>query len=243
MPAHPLPAGRPPAPPARPSRTRRSRRRSWSPDRPGRARRSCSSCWGSTRAPDPGGHRGAPPRPPARHRRGGAPGHDQAEQELWADVQPEFAAIHELRSDLPVECITICAPSFAGNHWAMALTDQGAWAPDVAADLAFHRALLQAVQHGGRRWLSRPRLPADARRPAGGVPGRLRDPHPPRPRPDHAVDGEHHGHDPVAAHRRRRPRRALGPHRGDLRRRSPPWPAAGRTARCPASTATSGSQT
>jgi hypothetical protein len=79
----------------------------------------------------------------------------EAEQELWADVQPEFAAIHELRSDLPVECITICAPSFAGNHWAMALTDQGAWAPDVAADLAFHRALLQAVQHGRppRRWL------------------------------------------------------------------------------------------
>jgi hypothetical protein len=79
----------------------------------------------------------------------------EAEQELWADVQPEFAAIHELRSDLPVECITICVPSFAGNHWSMALTDQGGWAPDVAADLAFHRAALQAVQYGRppRRWL------------------------------------------------------------------------------------------
>ncbi|HLM62925.1 MAG TPA: sulfotransferase [Acidimicrobiales bacterium] len=79
----------------------------------------------------------------------------EAEQELWADVQPEFAAIHELRSDLPVECITICAPSFAGSHWAMALTDQGAWQPDVVADLAFHRTLLQTVQHGRppRRWL------------------------------------------------------------------------------------------
>jgi hypothetical protein len=79
----------------------------------------------------------------------------EAEQELWADVQPEFAAIHELRSDLPVECITICAPSFAGSHWAMTLTDMGEWAPDVAADLAFHRAVLQAVQHGrpARRWL------------------------------------------------------------------------------------------
>ncbi|HET6952512.1 MAG TPA: sulfotransferase [Acidimicrobiales bacterium] len=79
----------------------------------------------------------------------------EAEQELWADVQPEFAAIHELRSDLPVECITICAPSFAGNHWTMVLPDLGDWAPDVAADLAFHRALLQAVQHGRppRRWL------------------------------------------------------------------------------------------
>ena len=79
----------------------------------------------------------------------------EAEQELWADVQPEFAAIHELRSDLPVECITICTPSFAGNHWAMALTDMGGWVPDVAADLAFHRAVLQAVQHGRprQRWL------------------------------------------------------------------------------------------
>jgi hypothetical protein len=79
----------------------------------------------------------------------------EAEQELWADVQPEFAALHELRSDLPVECITICAPSFAGSHWAMVLTSLDAWQPDVAADLAFHRALLQTVQHGRppRRWL------------------------------------------------------------------------------------------
>lgn len=79
----------------------------------------------------------------------------EAEQDLWADVQPEFAAIHELRSDLPVECITICAPSFAGGHWSMVLTETGEWAPDVAADLAFHRALLQTAQHGRplRQWL------------------------------------------------------------------------------------------
>src|SRR3954468_15522942 len=31
----------------------------------------------------------------------------EAEQELWIDVQPEFSSIHELRADLPVECITI----------------------------------------------------------------------------------------------------------------------------------------
>lgn len=79
----------------------------------------------------------------------------EAEQELWADVQPEFASVHELRSDLPVECITLCSPSFAGNHWPMLLTDMGRWAPDLAADLAFHRAVLQTVQHGRepRRWL------------------------------------------------------------------------------------------
>jgi hypothetical protein len=79
----------------------------------------------------------------------------EVEQELWADVQPEFAAMHELRWDLPVECITICAPSFAGSHWAMVLTTLDPWQPDVKADLAFHRALLQTVQHGQppRRWL------------------------------------------------------------------------------------------
>ncbi|MCB0962507.1 MAG: sulfotransferase, partial [Acidimicrobiales bacterium] len=64
-------------------------------------------------------------------------------------------AIHELRSDLPVECITLAAPSFAGGHWPMILGDLGEWAPDAAADLAFHKAVLQAVQHGRppARWL------------------------------------------------------------------------------------------
>ena len=85
----------------------------------------------------------------------------EAEQELWADVQPEFAAMHELRSDLPVECITLTAPSFAGQP----LVDGPvrAWAtgrPTCGADLAFHRALLQTVQHG------RPRGGGCSRRPA-----------------------------------------------------------------------------
>jgi len=79
----------------------------------------------------------------------------QAEQELWADVQPEFASMHELRSDLPVECITISSPSFGGSHWSMVLNDPGGWTPDIEADLAFHRAVLQSVQHGEppRRWV------------------------------------------------------------------------------------------
>jgi hypothetical protein len=79
----------------------------------------------------------------------------ECEQELWADVQPEFASLHELDSTLPVECITFASPSFAGSHWPMILPELGGWAPDVAADLAFHRLVLQAVQHGDepRRWL------------------------------------------------------------------------------------------
>jgi hypothetical protein len=63
--------------------------------------------------------------------------------------------MHELRADLPVECITICAPSFAGSHWSMVLDDPGGWGPDPVADFAFHRAVLQSVQSGGppRQWL------------------------------------------------------------------------------------------
>ena len=79
----------------------------------------------------------------------------EAEQELWADVQPEFASMHELRADLPVECITLSSPSFGGSHWSMVLNDPGGWAPDIEADLAFHRAVLQSVQHGEppRQWV------------------------------------------------------------------------------------------
>jgi hypothetical protein len=78
----------------------------------------------------------------------------ECEQELWADVQPEFAAIHELRSDLPVECVTLTLPSFCGPHWAMVAQLPG-YELDVAANYGFHRRLLQVLQHGAppRSWL------------------------------------------------------------------------------------------
>jgi len=78
----------------------------------------------------------------------------ECEQELWADVQPEFAAIHELRSDLPVECVTLTLPSFCGPHWAMVAQLPG-YALDVAANYGFHRRFLQVLQHGAppRAWL------------------------------------------------------------------------------------------
>jgi hypothetical protein len=72
----------------------------------------------------------------------------ECEQEFWADVQPEFAAIHELRSDLPVECVTLTLPSFAGGHWAMIANVPG-WDGAYPASMAYHRALLQTLQHGG----------------------------------------------------------------------------------------------
>lgn len=78
----------------------------------------------------------------------------ECEQEFWADVQPEFAAIHELRSDLPVECVTVGLPSFSGGHWSM-IANLPNWVPDYPATMAYHRAFLQTLQFGGppRNWV------------------------------------------------------------------------------------------
>ncbi len=78
----------------------------------------------------------------------------ECEQELWADVQPEFAAIHELRADLPVECVTLTLPSFTGGHWGM-IANMPEWVADYPATMDYHRALLQTLQHGGppRTWV------------------------------------------------------------------------------------------
>ena len=71
----------------------------------------------------------------------------ECEQEFWADVQPEFQALHELRSDLPVECVTITQGSFCGFHWNMIIS-RGNWLPDPAVNYAYERQFLQVLQHG-----------------------------------------------------------------------------------------------
>jgi hypothetical protein len=78
----------------------------------------------------------------------------ECEQEFWADVQPEFATIHELRTDLPVECVTLTLPSFTGGHWGM-IANLPNWVADYPATMDYHRALLQTLQHGGppRNWV------------------------------------------------------------------------------------------
>ena len=43
----------------------------------------------------------------------------EAEQELWADIDPEFMTMHELASDLPCECVHFLAYDFAGPYWSM----------------------------------------------------------------------------------------------------------------------------
>ena len=71
----------------------------------------------------------------------------ECEQEFWADVQPEFQALHELRSDLPVECVTVTQGSFCGFHWSMIVPMEG-WLPDPAVNYAYEQQFLQVLQHG-----------------------------------------------------------------------------------------------
>ena len=71
----------------------------------------------------------------------------ECEQELWADIQPELQAMHELRTDLPVECITVTQGSFCGYHWSMIAPLEG-WLPDPAVNYDYERRFLQALQHG-----------------------------------------------------------------------------------------------
>ncbi len=91
--------------------------------------------------------------PAARPQSGGGPALpgrlvlSECEQELWADVQPEFQALHELRADLPVECVTLTQGSFCGFHWSM-IASLDSWLPDPAVNYAYERQFLQVLQHG-----------------------------------------------------------------------------------------------
>lgn len=70
----------------------------------------------------------------------------EPEQEFWADIQPEYAAIHENRSDLPVECITAMLPSFASFQWWMH-GSVSQWIPDFVAALQYHTVFLKLLQY------------------------------------------------------------------------------------------------
>jgi len=71
----------------------------------------------------------------------------EPEQEFWADIQPEYATVHEHRSDLPVECITAMLPSFASFQWWMHNTVPS-WTPDFVAALQYHEVFLKTLQYG-----------------------------------------------------------------------------------------------
>jgi hypothetical protein len=85
----------------------------------------------------------------------------ESEQELWADIDPEFLTMHELRHDLPCECVHFMQVDFAGPYWSMQYDAPGymQWklaTPGLDARLyAGHRRFLQTLQHGGApaQWL------------------------------------------------------------------------------------------
>jgi hypothetical protein len=43
----------------------------------------------------------------------------ESEQELWADIHPEFMTMHELASNLPCECVHFLMYDFSGPYWGM----------------------------------------------------------------------------------------------------------------------------
>ena len=91
----------------------------------------------------------------------------ESEQEFWADIQPELMTLHELRSDLPCECVHFMSLDFGSGYWAMHYPTPSfdTWAgsqPDlVARTYQEHRRFLQTLQSrdaetsgaSPRRWL------------------------------------------------------------------------------------------
>lgn len=75
----------------------------------------------------------------------------EPEQEFWADVHPEFITMHELRSDLPCECVHFVQPEFRSWHWAMmhGLGDVESRhdTRTMTAIYAFHEGFLQTLQY------------------------------------------------------------------------------------------------
>ena len=84
----------------------------------------------------------------------------ESEQELWADILPEFDAVHELRAALPVECITAMACEFHIGHWMTTcnVLEFAAWRTlesDPLPAYTFHKRFFQLLSEpdDSRRWL------------------------------------------------------------------------------------------
>ncbi len=80
----------------------------------------------------------------------------ECEQELWCDLQPEYASIHEHRSDIPVECITPTMPSFGSSMWFITNRTEE-WTPDFVSSMQFHKVYLQMMQYQKPQELPKPK--------------------------------------------------------------------------------------
>ena len=88
----------------------------------------------------------------------------ESEQELWADIHPEFMTMHELASGLPCECVHFLMYDFSGPYWGMIYdtpTFTG-WQLEhleaITRVYKLHRRMLQTFSHetsdrSPRRWL------------------------------------------------------------------------------------------
>jgi hypothetical protein len=75
----------------------------------------------------------------------------EPEFDLWADVNPDFGAVHELKASLPEECLWLLAPEFDSGFWATNsdIPSFLAWraASDPLPAYRMHRLMLQVLQH------------------------------------------------------------------------------------------------
>lgn len=87
----------------------------------------------------------APEGTPPEQRRAWA----EASFDLWSDVQPEFAAVHELAAVLPEECLWLMTPEFAMGFWATCTSVPSflAWRAmtDPLPGYRMHRSMLQLM--------------------------------------------------------------------------------------------------
>lgn len=81
----------------------------------------------------------------------------EAEHELWADIQPELMTVHELRHDLPCECVHFMSLNFSAGYWSMQYNTPlfGLWVQDhpelLAREYADHKKFLQTLQWQDRQ--------------------------------------------------------------------------------------------
>ena len=74
----------------------------------------------------------------------------ECEQDLWLDICPQMAAIHELRSDIPDECIGVQKPSFGGMLWWV-LHDVQTFPMDPEAAMKYQKVIMQVMQYEYRQ--------------------------------------------------------------------------------------------
>jgi hypothetical protein len=76
----------------------------------------------------------------------------ECEFDLWADIQPEFAAVHELKATLPEECLWLLAPEFDSGYWATCSNVPSfmAWraGTDPVPTYRWHKRMLGILQRG-----------------------------------------------------------------------------------------------